>query len=159
MTVELLIVYFLYPIVGLCTIAVLDKYKMRLAKILYTVAFFMMFMYLPFCVGDVLIEDISPFSFMSREMIVALTQSLKFNVFRNLAPEASYAFLIAIAVSAFICISAIAVALTTAIRVVRHLCRRCPKLVFAHTHIEKTVRSRRAFPSVNLCHTLCRYNC
>ena len=33
MTVELLIVYFLYPIVGLCTIAVLDKYKMRLAKI------------------------------------------------------------------------------------------------------------------------------
>ena len=33
MTVELLIVYFLYPIVGLCTIAVLENYKMRLAKI------------------------------------------------------------------------------------------------------------------------------
>lgn len=159
MTVDLLIVYFLYPIVGLCTIAVLEKYKMRMAKILYTVAFFLMFLYLPFCVGDVLLEDISPFGFMSRDMIIALTQSIKFNIFRNLAPGVSYSFLIAIVVSAFVCISAIAVALITAIRVVGRLFRRCPKLSFARRHIEEDISFRRDIPPVNYQHTLCRYNC
>lgn len=160
MTVELLIVYFLYPIVGLCTIAVLEKYRMRMAKILYTVAFFLMFLYLPLCVGDVLLEDISPFGFMSREMIIALTQSIKFNIFRNLAPEVSYSFLIAIVASAFICISALAVAFVTAIRVVRHIFRRRPRYEFARVITEKIFRHhRRKTYSVSLQHTLCKYNC
>ena len=99
------------------------------------------------------------FGFMSRDMIIALTQSIKFNIFRNLAPGVSYSFLIAIVVSAFVCISAIAVALITAIRVVRRLFRRCPKLAFARRHIEEDISFRRDIPPVNYQQTLCRYNC
>lgn len=159
MTVGLLVAYFLYPMVGLCTIAVLERYRMRMAKILYTVAFFLMFLYIPFCVGDVIIEDCSPLGFMSREMIVAMTQSIKFNIFRNIAPEVSYSFLVATVVSAFICISALAVALITAIRVVRRLVRRRPRPAFARRNTEKAVSFRRVIPTVDIQRTLCRYNC
>ena len=56
MSLELIALYLLYPLFGLCTICTLVRYRMRVATAVYTVAFFVLFLYLRIYAGNDLLR-------------------------------------------------------------------------------------------------------
>ena len=158
MSLLLLILYFLYPIVGLCTFYTLTRLRMFTARKFYVVAFFVLFAYLPICEGGDLLELAlsfdSPagyFTYMSRIFYDPFVWS----------GYLTYPIIIAMVMSAFMCISAIAVALTAAVSVVRKL--------FGKTPYARRIRARKVIyracgwvfclPVGRRLSELCRYNC
>ncbi len=67
MPITTLVLYLIYMIVGICTLRLLTKYKMKVARIAYAVASFVFMLYLPIYAGNELMAEflsslLAPFS-------------------------------------------------------------------------------------------------
>lgn len=157
MSIQLLTLYFIYPIVGLLTIYTLTRLRMFTARKFYIIVFFILFAYLPVCEGGDLLE--LALSFDSPEGYFTYMSRIFYDPF-VWSGYLTYPIIIATVMSAFVCVSAIAVALTAAVSVVRKL--------FKKNLYARRIRARK--PQLNISGTfclptgrrlsaLCRYNC
>ena len=157
MSAELIVLFLLYPLVGICTICTLARYQMHVATVAYTVAFLVLFLFLPVYTGnDLLRQVLADYSVVSSS---GFFWNATWVVFQSVTPYLSLTFFIAILISVFLCLSAISVAIT-AIRVVRKLRkRREPYRIVSVYSVRKIGICRRVPKSYKFCHAFCRYNC
>lgn len=157
MSLELIALYLLYPLFGLCTICTLVRYRMRVATAVYTVAFFVLFLYLPIYAGNDLLRIL--FSGESIDWSFAFYRDTTWNAFQNVTSYLTLPFFVAIIVSVFLCLSAVSVAIT-AIHVVRELRRRREPYRIISRRTERKIGTLRRIPKTyRFCQTFCRYNC
>lgn len=156
MSFGLIIIYLTYIVVGLCTIYILSKYKMRVAYIAYTAVFPVLLVYLPVYAGNEIGDSLRT-CVISNELFMALSQNVQ-NPFAVINPALTYSFVIAIVLSLFLCVSAISVAIL-AIGTVCRLCKkvRAPRFVYPRLKLNMKRKSRVSSRRLHL--VLCRYNC
>ncbi len=152
------LLYCVYMIVGICALRLLSKHHMKVARVFYTVAFFVLMLYLPVYAGNELMAEflssmLEPFS--SEPVITALREPLIVS-----APYLTESFAIGIVISVFICLSSVSVALT-AISVYRSIQKKNSfhRAVFTHARKKAHTVSRAVVSGRKICVTFCRYNC
>lgn len=158
MPLSTLLLYCIFMIVGICTLRLLAKYKMRVARIAYAVATFVFMLYLPVYAGNELMAEflsslLCPFS--CEPVIDALREPLV-----TTTPYLTGSFAIGIVISIFICLSAISVAVT-AISAYRSFRKKhkISRVAFSHSSKKLHIKTRTALPGRKVCATFCRYNC
>lgn len=158
MPLNTLFLYFIFVIVGICTLRLLGKYKMRVARIAYAVASFVFMLYLPIYAGNELMAEfltslLCPFS--CEPVIEALREPLL-----TTTPYLTGSFAIGIVISIFICLSAVSVAVT-AISAYRSFRKRnkTHHVAFSRSPKKPHINTRTALPGRKVCATFCRYNC
>lgn len=158
MPLSTLLLYCLFVIASICTIHMLTKYKMRVARIAYIFASLISMLYLPIYAGNELMSKFLSSvlcSFSCEPVIDALREPLAVST-----PYITGSFAIGIVISIFICLSTVSVALT-AINVYRNFCKKCKAHHgdFSHSPKKLYIDIRAAFLPKNFCATFCRYNC
>lgn len=156
MSFGLITIYLIYIVVGLCTIYILSRYRMRVAYIAYTAVFPVLLVYLPVYAGNEIGDSLRT-CVISNGLFTALSQNVE-NPFAIINPTLTYSFIIAIVLSVFLCVSAIAAAIL-AIEAVYRLCKkgRAPRFVYPRVKLNIKRKSRVSSRRLHL--VLCRYNC
>ena len=158
MSMTLLILYFIYPIVGLCTLHILSKFKMWKAYTLYTIVFLLLFFFLPVYAGNELLEATATYG-VSQRLLVFLRNNL-YSPFAAVDPYMVFTFVVMIILSIFIVLSVLCIVLTATVEIVRRLRGDCGKHIReTSTYKYRRISDLRVIPEINYCHTLCRYNC
>lgn len=158
MSMTLMILYFIYPIVGICTLQILSKYKMRKAYTLYTVIFLLLFFFLPVYAGNELLEATATYG-ISQRLLVFLRNNL-YSPFAAVDPYMVFTFTVMIILSIFIILSVLCIVLMATVEIVRKLRSDDGEdIPETSTYKYRRISDLRVIPEVNYCHTLCRYNC
>lgn len=159
MPITTLVLYLIYMIVGICTLRLLTKYKMKVARIAYAVASFVFMLYLPVYAGNELMAEflsslLAPFSY--EPVVDALREPLVAST-----PYLTGSFAVGIVISVFICLSAVSVALTaiSVYRSIRKKRKTAHRATFTHTQKKYHNDLRTAPAGRRACAVFCRYNC
>ena len=154
----LLILYFIYPIVGICTLYILSKYKMWRSYAAYTTVFLILFFFLPVYAGNELMEATATYG-LSQKLLIFIRNNL-YSPFAAVDPYMVFTFTVAIILSIFIILSVFGIVLSATVEIVRKLKgddgEEIPE---TSTYKYQKISDLRFTPAVKLCHTLCRYNC
>ncbi len=157
MRTEVVLLYVLYLLVGVGTLELLSRCKMRVAFTAYATAFFTLLLYLPVYAGSELMTQILS-HYLYFDVANAISESMRAPLLAA-NPYFTAAFFAAIVLSVFLCISALSVVFAAIHAVRRYIRRRAGRHLagsLRREHISKPVRipQKRSF-----CHTFCRYNC
>ncbi len=158
MSAELIVLFLLYPLFGVFTICTLAKYRMRVATVLYTIAFFVLFLFLPTFTGrNLMLEAATDDAF---SWSLSSVGRVAWSSVETATNYLSWSFFVAILISLFLCLSAVSVALT-AIRIVRSIRqRKGPYRMIGVRRASRVARPpRKVYSKPKFCHTFCRYNC
>ena len=157
MSFEFAVLLLVYFTVGICTIRTLAHYRMVVAGIVYTIAFFVLFLYLPVYTGN----DLLRLALVNRDMVWTLDcfRDATRSALEGMTPYLTLPLLVAIPISVFLCLSAVCVAIT-AYRAVRTLRSRRGAYRLMYRRFVRKIGTRRRIPKVTgFCQTFCRYNC
>ena len=147
----------IYLAAGICTIRTLSRYKMYVATVVYTVAFFVLLIYLPVFAGNSLVHRV-----LDEHSVIADSRAARYvfgSAIRAALANLTVPLFIATLLSVFLCLSAVSMAVS-AIRAVRRFRRARKTGHIGFTRALRKIGVRRRIPSVyKFCHTFCRYNC
>ena len=157
MNMETVVLCTFYLVAGICTIRTLTRYKMYVAAVAYTVAFFVLWLYLPVFAGNNLVHRV-----LDEHSVIADSEAARSafgSAMRVALARLKLPLFIATLVSVFLCLSAVSVAVS-AIRAVRRFCRARKTGHIGSARVLRKIGIRHRIPTVcKFCHTFCRYNC